>query len=474
MRNDRQTTKLRVVFDGSARSGTSLSLNDRLDSGSNHMPLLFDTIMRFRMFPIVLIADIEKAFLQVQVNPNDRDVLRFLWFDDINKEVPTIVQYRYCRLVFGLTCSPAILAETIKYHLNQFQLKCPEVVDHLRKLYCDDFSCGARNVNEAIKVYRQSKEIMSAWGFNLRKWASNSSELMNEISKLEIDGMEGNNETKVNEDDQTYSKYVSGTSASENAMKVLGVGWDNSADVLHIDLAHVAAFAKGLPPTKRSVLRIAAKIFDPMGYASVLVVTFKAFFQQLCINKCSWDDELKGTDRKTYNGLIQALETFPKVEVPRYPFLRNKTVSRVEIHGFSDASEMAYATIVYLRVIYESGEITTKFIASKSKVVPIKQQSIPRLELLGACLMVRLVENVTNAIQESLKEHVIHSYYWVDSMAVLCWVKNVKPWTQYVRNRINIILQKLLGNFCRSPISDSNSCVEFKPKKENSCCIDPS
>ena len=146
MRNDCQTTQLRVVFDRSARSGTSLSLNDRLDSGSNHMPLLFDTIMRFRMFPIVLIADIEKAFLQVQVNPNDRDVLRFLWFDDINKEVPTIVQYRYCRLVFGLTCSPAILAETINYHLNQFQLKYSEVVDHLRKLYCDDFSCGARNV----------------------------------------------------------------------------------------------------------------------------------------------------------------------------------------------------------------------------------------------------------------------------------------------------------------------------------------
>ena len=419
VRNDRQTTKLRVVFDGSARSGTSLSLNDRLDSGSNHMPLLFDTIMRFRMFPIVLIADIEKAFLQVQVNPNDRDVLRFLWFDDINKEVPTIVQYRYCRLVFGLTCSPAILAEAINYHLNQFQLKYPEVVDHLGKLYCDDFSCGARNVNEAIKIYRQSKEKMSAGGFNLRKWASNSSELMNEINELEIDGMEGNNETKGNEDDQTYSKYVSGTSASENEMKVLGVGWDNIADVLRIDLAQVTAFAKGLPPTKRSVLRIAAKVFDPMGYASVLVVTLKAFFQQLCINKCSWDDELKGTDRKTYNGLIKALETFPKIQVPRYPFLRNKTVSRVEIHGFSDASEMAYATIVYLRVIYESGEITTKFIASKYKVVPIKQQSIPRLELLGACLMVRLVE--TNAIQESLKEHVIHSYYWVDSMAVLCW-----------------------------------------------------
>ena len=145
VRNDRQTTKLRVVFDGSAKSDTSLSLNDRLESGVNHMPLLFDTIVRFQMHPVVLIADIEKAFLQEQINPNDRDVLRFLWFDDITKEKHSIVQYRYCRLVFGLTCSPAILAETIQHHVSQFRSTYPLVASHLSKLYCDDFSYGAES-----------------------------------------------------------------------------------------------------------------------------------------------------------------------------------------------------------------------------------------------------------------------------------------------------------------------------------------
>ena len=137
----------------------------------------------------------------------------------------------------------------------------------------------------------------------------------------------------------------------------------------------VLTFAKALPPTKRSVLRIAAKKFDPLGYVSVLVVKFKSFFQQLCINKCSWDDELVEKDRKTYNGLINALETFPRIQVPRYLFLRNETVSRVEIHGFSDANEVAYATTVYLRVIYESGKISNRFIASKSKVVPLSNKA---------------------------------------------------------------------------------------------------
>ena len=78
VRNERQTTKLRKVFDGSARSGSSLSLNDKLESGVNHMSLLFNTIIRSRMHPVVLTADIEKAFLQVQIKKPDRNVLRFL------------------------------------------------------------------------------------------------------------------------------------------------------------------------------------------------------------------------------------------------------------------------------------------------------------------------------------------------------------------------------------------------------------
>lgn len=100
VRNDRETTKLRIVFDGSAKSSKqSLSLKERLEVGENSMPLLFDTLMRFRAQPIVLTADIEKAFLQIEIDQADRDALRFLWYDDVSKPQPTIVCYRY-RLFF--------------------------------------------------------------------------------------------------------------------------------------------------------------------------------------------------------------------------------------------------------------------------------------------------------------------------------------------------------------------------------------
>ena len=460
VRNERQTTKLRIVFDGSARSSNSLSLNDRLESGVNHMPLLFNTIIRFMMHPVVLTADIEKAFLQVQIRKPDRNVLRLLWFDDIESESPSIIQYQYCRLVFGLTCSPSILGETIKLHVSQFESKYPQTVKHLRSLYCDDFLCGASTAQEALSIYNEAKQIMAAGGFNLRKWNSNDSNVSQEISKLESsEGLSSCDNVKVVEDDQTYSKYINGTVKADDQLKVLGVGWDNNKDTLQVELTGIAAFAKDLPKTKRSVLRIAAKIFDPVGYLTVFTIMFKVFFQQLCVQKCNWDDELDEQNRKTYDTLIKAIENLPQIDIPRYPFLAGEKVVRTELHGFSDASEIAFATSVYLRVEYESGNISTRLISSKSKVAPIKRQSIPRLELLGAGLMVKLVGTIYGVMQEELKGQIIEKYYWVDSMAVLCWVKNCKPWVQYVRNRVNEILQHSNRDqwfYCPGPINPAD------------------
>ena len=200
---------LRIVFDGSARSSNSLSLNDRLESGVNHMPLLFNIIIGFMMHPVVLTADIKKAFLQVQIRKPDWNVLRLLWFDDRASESPSVIQYQYCRLLFGLTCSPSILGETMKVHVSQFESTYPQTVKHLRSLYCDDFLCGASTAQEAVSIYNEAKQIMAAGGFNLRKWNSNDSNVSQEISKLESsEGLSSCDNIKVVEDDQTYSKYI--------------------------------------------------------------------------------------------------------------------------------------------------------------------------------------------------------------------------------------------------------------------------
>ena len=96
IRSDRETTKLRVVFDGSAKFDKSTaSINECLEKGPNLVPHLFDIVVKFRGYPIAVVADIEKAFHQIQINPEDRGMLRFLWFDDIEKDCPQIKQYQF-------------------------------------------------------------------------------------------------------------------------------------------------------------------------------------------------------------------------------------------------------------------------------------------------------------------------------------------------------------------------------------------
>ena len=163
VRKDRETTKVRVVYDGSAKSSKQdRSLNDCLEVGDNYIPLIFDMLLKFRWNTVGLTADIEKAFLMVGIQEQDRDMLRFLWFDEPFASRPAIVEYRFNRLVFGLRPSPSILGATISHHLKKYKQSEPEMAKLLEEsLYVDDLITGEDNVNRAFSVYEKSKQIMS-------------------------------------------------------------------------------------------------------------------------------------------------------------------------------------------------------------------------------------------------------------------------------------------------------------------------
>ena len=98
------------------------------------------------------------------INPNDRDMLRLLWVDDVNSREPQVIEYRFCRLVFGIIPSPAILQCVIKHHLSQYKNSHVEIVKLLSDtLYVDNFPGGALNREEGFKVYCQAKEVMKGW-----------------------------------------------------------------------------------------------------------------------------------------------------------------------------------------------------------------------------------------------------------------------------------------------------------------------
>ena len=109
---DKETTKVRIVYDAIARK-SGPSLNDCLHSGPSLIPKIMDILVRFPFHKVALVSDVEKAFHQVSIAPEDRDVLRFLWIDDVTSPEPRIVVYRFTRAVFGVNCSPFLLNASI-------------------------------------------------------------------------------------------------------------------------------------------------------------------------------------------------------------------------------------------------------------------------------------------------------------------------------------------------------------------------
>ena len=445
VREDKSTTKVRVVYDGSAHTKDNpVSINHYLEQGPNLIPSLFEILLRFRSNRIGVIADIEKAFLQLGINEKDRDALRLLWFDDVRKDNPGLLKLRFQRLAFGLKSSPAILGATIMHHLSLHDQENITVKKLKEDLYIDDLTTGAETVAEAKELYMEAKRIMQNGGFNLRKWTSNSVEVCEFISMLENEGEMGDLKSEGNnsgfcEDDLSFAKTDLGKNVfatqEDDLVKILGVNWDTKNDMLVYDFSELIRYAKSLPVTKRSILSLSARIFDPLGLLSCYVIKLKMLFQILCVDNQGWDEELVGELRSKWLELIAELEFMSKqVKIPRCYFAR-ESGAKIELHGFCDASGKAYGCAIYMRICYED-KVETVLLCSRSRVAPLKTQTIPRLELLGAVLLARLMVTVL----EGLKGLVIDNVYcWTDSMTVLCWIQNVKYWGQYVSNRVDEI-----------------------------------
>jgi len=120
---------------------------------------------------------------KLSIKYEDKDMLKFLWWDDIRMDNPQITQYRLCHLVFRLTPSPAILNGVLQHHLASQQKVSPSIAKFLaQSLYVDDFLGGAQNIEEGLSVYQGGNQLMKAGGFTLRKWSTNSKNLDQRIS----------------------------------------------------------------------------------------------------------------------------------------------------------------------------------------------------------------------------------------------------------------------------------------------------
>ena len=211
LREDKATTKLRIVYNASSKTCGPL-LNDCLYTGPKSGQKIMDILLQFRIHRVAMAADIEKAFLMISVQEEDRDVLRFLWVKDLKDDVPDVTVLRFTRVVFGVSASPFLLNATIKHHVEQYSAEYPELTSlFMRSIYVDDVSFGADDEESAFELYTKSKEILSKGGFNLHKFVTNSTLLSHRV-ELKEQGIEASkyNEFKVVEEDKSYTKDVLG------------------------------------------------------------------------------------------------------------------------------------------------------------------------------------------------------------------------------------------------------------------------
>ena len=259
VRHNKETTKVRIVYDASARTKGPL-LNDCLQTGPTFNQKILEILIRFRSYPVAWIADIEKAFLMISMSQEDRDVLHFLWVDNPLSTNPNIIIYRFARVVFGVSSSPYLLNSTIQHHLKQYSEQ-PEVITKLlESFYVDDLVCGDNDEEEAYDHFSYAREVLSHASFNLRKFIT-SSHVLRERMKSKI------------ESDQTHTGVTSGdaTSSAEQPNhikehKVFGVCWNVQSDHLVFQLSTIGEAAITLVPTKRKVVSLIESFYDPLGF----------------------------------------------------------------------------------------------------------------------------------------------------------------------------------------------------------------
>lgn len=413
IRETAETTKLRIVYDASAKAHSDApSLNQCLNPGPPLQNDLWNVLVRMRFHPIALSGDLKQAFLQVRIKETDRDALRFHWSPDANHEIETL---RFTRALFGLTSSPFLLGGVIEHHLTSWESRKPEAVAELRKsLYVDDLVSGKTTVADAKTMKNDAIEIFNDATFTLHKWHSN---------KRELEEPTNDNEEK------TFAKQQLGT-PTEGDSSLLGLAWSKDQDQIKVVIPSSKATT-----TKRGILSKLAQIYDPLGVLSPRTVQGKFIYREVCQSKIAWDTPLADEHK---NQLFKWEKQLPDhVAVPRSIPTFQEDIESIALHAFGDASGKGVAAVVYAVVKQPSGT-TQGLVAAKARLAK-QGLTIPRLELVSAHMAANLVHNVEQAL---VGFPVQQTYGWLDSTVALQWIKGGGEHKQFVANRVQKIQSK--------------------------------
>lgn len=404
------TTKLRVVFDASCKTTSGYSLNDILMVGPKLQEDLFSILCRFRTHQFVLSADITKMYRQIRINNEQTKLQRILWRDSPEEPLQT---YELDTVTYG-TASASFLAVRSMQHLAHEEAQNFPIGSRivLQDFYMDDLLTGAKTFHEAKHLRNEVTTLLQLGGFELRKWTSNLRELVEDIP-----GSDENFQVL------TWDK--------SSTIKTLGLQWNPAQDF--IEYSAPTTWRDGRV-TKRSILSYIAQIFDPLGLMGPIIITAKIIIQRLWLLKLGWDESVPVDIHTNWTEFRKQLNEINLLKIPRKVIYTADSI--IEFHGFCDSSEKAYGACIYITSRTNTGETTSRLLCAKSRVAPLKKQSLPRLELCGATLLAELMDSLLKTI--CLTPAKIS--YYTDSTIVLAWIQSEEnKWKTFVANRVSEI-----------------------------------
>ena len=313
-------------------------------------------------------------FFQFRVDERHRDYLRFLWFEK-GDYTSDPVEYRMKVHLFGATSSPGCSNYGLRQCADDYESEVGQnAANFVRSnFYVDDGLKSVATVKEAVELISASRELCAKDGIRLHKFASNVKDVLDVVAPTECSGSDMPKEQQL-------------LKCMDTVERPLGIHWNIENDTLS-----VRVILQDSPLTRRGVLSTVSSVYDPLGFIAPIVMVGKLILQALTRDLADWDDPVPDNLLPQWQKWRTEIIELRHLHVDRclkpaqFGYLTN-----VELHHFSDASSLGYGQCSYIRSTDDNGKVHVAFLMGKSKVAPLREVTIPRLELTAAVVSVRI------------------------------------------------------------------------------------
>ena len=421
---NRDSTPVRLVFDAAARDQTGKSLNSEIELTPNRLQDLLKIWMRLRKYEWVVTSDVSEMFLKCVLDPVDRRYHRFVF----NGE-----DYEWMVTMFGNLSSPNGSQKVLDKNCEMHGEDKPEAVESIRNsCFMDDVGDTRPEEETAWQLAKELTELLPLCGMPVRKFYTNSPLVLSRIDPELLAKQIRFNETNdvIYENGKVLGMQYD---ATENDCLVYTSKFQNMDDFILWKSRGTETRVRDDAWTKRLILRAAASVFDPLGLISPFTVRAKVLLQKIWGLKIGWDDQLPDEIVKKWLVWLSDVFLISQIKIPRWTGLKKN--NQLQLHIFCDASEEGFCVAIYTRV-RTGNDIKTTLLLSKSRVSPLKTESISRLELIACVLAVRMWA----VVRETYPTTTENTFFWTDSEVCLHWIKiHAKSFKAFVAHRIGEI-----------------------------------